>query len=136
MSRSGPPVKLVVPMLRTRLHQPTCRYCFMCRSPADPATQHVALDPPAELSLGLLQGLTCIDVAILASAVHVRPAVFFRAAIIMADSKLAGALAPPAEPARGRGRPKGCPSNTRVKTVKFSIPAAVDSLSDLASNMP
>ena len=51
-SRFEPPVQLVVQVVSmlpiARLKQPTCRYCFMCRPPAAPATRHVALERPAE----------------------------------------------------------------------------------------
>ena len=51
----------------------------------------------------------------------------------MADSRLAVVVAAPAEPARKRGRPKGSFS-PRVRTVKFSVLEAVDSLADTAAN--
>jgi len=47
----------------------------------------------------------------------------------------AAGLAEPAQVApRGRGRPKGCGFNHRIKTTKFSVAEGVDRMTDLASN--
>ena len=39
-----------------------------------------------------------------------------------------------AEPARGRGRPKGCSFASRIQTAKFDLDEGVDALTDLAAN--
>ena len=52
----------------------------------------------------------------------------------MAPSAEKTALVAPAEPARGRGRPKGCCFKNREQTIKFSVQEGVEALAEIAAN--